>query len=103
MRIKFLVLFALLDLLLGLTACGQVETPRFEELKVPADDVTLHVGIAGNPEADDVLLAVNMGPGFSSHYMASLEQLASEAFAVVTYEQRGTGRSSPAGMSCPST
>jgi proline iminopeptidase len=34
-----------------------------------------------------------MGPGFSSHYMVSLEQLAGESFAVVTYDQRGTGRS----------
>jgi len=41
-----------------------------------------------------VLLAVNMGPGLSSHTMASLEQLAGESFAVVTYDQRGTSRSS---------
>jgi proline iminopeptidase len=64
-----------------------------QELKVQANDVTLHVRIAGNPEADDVLLAVNMGPGLSSHYMVTLEQLAGESLAVVTYDQRGTGRS----------
>lgn len=33
------------------------------------------------------------GPGLSSSYMVSLEQLASQDFAVVTYDQRGTGRS----------
>jgi proline iminopeptidase len=96
MRLKDFALFALLTILLGLTACGEKETPTklaFEELRIPADDVTLHVRIAGNPEAGDVLLAVNMGPGFSSHYMNSLEQLAGESFAVVTYDQRGTGRS----------
>ena len=68
MKFKDFVLLALLTILLGLTACGEKETPTrlaFEELRIPADDVTLHVRIAGNPEAPDVLLAVNMGPGFS--------------------------------------
>jgi proline iminopeptidase len=60
---------------------------------VKCNGVALHVRIAGNPQAPDVLLAVNMGPGLSSHYMVSLEQLAGESFAVVTYDQRGTGRS----------
>ena len=91
---KILALIILSGVLVGMSACRQAQKPVIEELRVPADDVTLHVRIAGNPEAGDVLLAVNMGPGFSSHYMASLEQLASEALAVVTYDQRGTGRSS---------
>ena len=96
MKLKDLALLALLTILLGLTACRGKGTPArlsFEELRVPADDVTLHVRIAGNPKADDVLLTVGMGPGLSSHYMAGLEQLAGERFAVVTYDQRGTGRS----------
>jgi proline iminopeptidase len=88
---------AALALALLLNSCGQPAaaptTARAQELKVQADDVTLYARIAGNPEAPDVLLAVNMGPGFSSHYMASLEQLVGESFAVVTYDQRGTGRS----------
>lgn len=100
MKFRDFGLLALLTILPGLTACAE-ETPTrlsVEELSVPAADVTLHVRIAGNPQADAVLLAVNMGPGFSSHYMASLEQLAGEALAVVTYDQRGTGRSTkPAG------
>ena len=102
---KHLLLTAL-ALALLLTSCGQPAaaptTPKptpttahsqAQELKVQADDVTLHVRIAGDPAAEDVLVAVNMGPGFSSHYMTSLEQLASEDFTVVTYDQRGTGRS----------
>jgi pimeloyl-ACP methyl ester carboxylesterase len=87
----------LLTLLLELMACGEKATPTtasVQELEVQAGNVTLHVRIAGSPKAGDVLLAVNMGPGFSSHYMVSLEQLADESFAVVTYDQRGTGRSS---------
>jgi proline iminopeptidase len=88
---------ALLTALLGVAACGGrcvPAAPSARELRVPADGVTLHVRIAGNPEAEDVLLATGMGPGLSSHYMASLEQLAGESLAVVTYDQRGTGRSS---------
>jgi pimeloyl-ACP methyl ester carboxylesterase len=93
MRIRYLISIAMLVITLGLAACGKpVEIP-IQELKVQADDVTLHVRIAGDPAAEDVLIAVNMGPGFSSHYMTSLEQLASEDFTVVTYDQRGTGRS----------
>ena len=95
-RSTVITLLALLATLLGLTACGEKEMPTrllFDELRIPADDVTLHVRIAGNPKAGDVRLNVGMGPGLSSHYMASLEQLAGERFAVVTYDQRGTGRS----------
>jgi pimeloyl-ACP methyl ester carboxylesterase len=95
-KLKGFALPILVATLLGLTACdgkGTPTEPPFEELRIPADDVTLHVRIAGNPEAADVLLAVGMGPGLSSHYMTSLEQLTGEAFAVVTYDQRGTGRS----------
>ena len=94
MKLKILALLTLSGVLVGISACRQAQEPVVKELTVPGDDVTLHVRIAGNPEADDVLLAVSMGPGFSSHYMDSLEQLSGEAFAVVTYDQRGTGRSS---------
>jgi pimeloyl-ACP methyl ester carboxylesterase len=93
MKLGLLILIAMLVMTLGLAACGKPTEIPTREAKVHADDVTLHVRIAGDPETADVLLAVNMGPGFSSHYMASLEQLAGESFAVVTYDQRGTGRS----------
>jgi proline iminopeptidase len=93
MKPGFLIPIAMLVVILELAACGKpVEIPA-REVKVQAHDVTLHVRITGDPEADDVLLAIGMDPGLSSHYMASLEQLAGEAFAVVTYDQRGTGRS----------
>ena len=84
---------ALLAMLLGMTACGKPVEPPSQELRVQTDDATLHVRVTGGPEAEDVLIAVGMGPGLSSHYMASLEQLASGEFVVVTYDQRGTGRS----------
>ena len=101
-------LLTILTLTLLLTSCGQPvasPTPTAEperpmpttalarELKVQADDVTLHVRVAGNPKAGDVLIAIHGGPGNSSDYMISLEQLASAEFAVVNYDQRGAGQS----------
>jgi pimeloyl-ACP methyl ester carboxylesterase len=64
-----------------------------QELEIQADDVMLYVRIAGDPKSGNVLIANHGGPGMTSHYMVSLEQLASTDFAVVTYDQRGIGRS----------
>jgi|GEM_PF-454280 len=68
-------------------------TKAAQELEVQADDVTLYVRIAGDPKSGNVLIANHGGPGLTSHYMLSLERLAGTEFAVVTYDQRGTGRS----------
>jgi pimeloyl-ACP methyl ester carboxylesterase len=65
-----------------------------QELKVQSPDVTLYVRVAGNAPSGNVLIAINGGPGLSSHYMLSLENLAGPNFAVVTYDQRGVSRSS---------
>jgi pimeloyl-ACP methyl ester carboxylesterase len=62
-------------------------------LEVAAADVTLHVNIAGEVDAKNVLIAIHGGPGMSSDYMHSLEQLAGPELAVITYDQRGTGHS----------
>ena len=70
-------------------------SPQAQEWDVDASDVTLYVRVAGNPESDNVLIALHGGPGMSSDYMANLEQLAGPDLAVVRYDQRGTGRSSP--------
>jgi pimeloyl-ACP methyl ester carboxylesterase len=40
-----------------------------------------------------VLVALHGGPGNCSDYLVSLERLASTSLTVVTYDQRGTGRS----------
>ena len=88
------VLSSLLIMILVLTACGKTAEFNVQERMVEADDVTLYVRIAGNPESENVLIAVHGGPGLSSSYMLSLEQLANQEFAVVTYDQRGAGRSS---------
>lgn len=96
MKSKVFTLLALLAMLLGMAACGEKAMPTkppFRELRVPADDVTLYVRIAGDPKATNVLIAIHGGPGNSSDYMVSLEQLASTKLAVVSYDQRGTGQS----------
>jgi proline iminopeptidase len=68
--------------------------PAAHESQVQAPGVSLYVRVAGNPESGRVLVAISGGPGLSSHYMLDLEQFAGSDFAVVTYDQRGTGRSS---------
>jgi len=93
MKFKILSLSALLIMLLTQKAFGVVNQPLSRELNVQVDDVALYVRIVGNLESRNVLIAINGGPGQSSHYMVSLEQLAGKDFTVVTYDQRGTGRS----------
>jgi proline iminopeptidase len=70
-----------------------VEELPVRELRVPADDTTLYVRVAGDPDGEKVLIAVNGGPGMGSDYMVGLEELAGGELALVTYDQRGTGRS----------
>ncbi len=82
-----------------ITACSKEATllPKeieFQELNVQTPEVALYVRVAGNVQSGNVLIAINGGPGLSSHYMLNLEDLAGENFAVVTYDQRGVSRSS---------
>ena len=67
--------------------------PAVQELQIPAGDVTLFVRMVGNTASGNVLIAINGGPGLTSNYMRSLEALAGPELAVVTYDQRGNGRS----------
>jgi proline iminopeptidase len=58
------------------------------------EDVTLYVRVAGDPASGNVLIAIHGGPGMTSDYMLNLEKLAGPDLAVVSYDQRGVGRSS---------
>lgn len=69
------------------------EERAFQELQAESIDCTLYVRVAGNYESGSTLIAINGGPGLSSVYMLNLERLASPELAVVTYDQRGLGRS----------
>lgn len=98
---KTIIVLILLIIILGLLIPGytaeahlpRVDRSRVQEIKIPTKNVTLHAKIVGNLNVGDVLIAVNGGPGQSSRYMASLEQLVSAKLAVVTYDQRGAGQS----------
>ena len=89
---KWLGLLLTSVLALVAVACGSGK-PQPQEREVPADDVTLHVRIAGDPKAGEVLFGISGGPGLSSGYMTSLERLAGPELVVVTYDPRGAGRS----------
>ncbi|NIS79801.1 MAG: alpha/beta fold hydrolase [Anaerolineales bacterium] len=88
---RFIVL-ALLPIFL-LSSCSVAKVPEAQEIEVVSDDVKLFRRIAGDLPAENVLIAVHGGPGNSSDYMISLEQLQADGLTVVTYDQRGTGRS----------
>jgi proline iminopeptidase len=64
-----------------------------QELEVEGADTTLAVRVAGSVRSGQVLIALHGGPGMSSAYLRDLEQLAGPDLAVVTYDQRGAGRS----------
>ncbi len=82
---------------LAFAACSSTKQPS-RERRVDAGDVELHVRVVGDPSSSDVLIAIHGGPGMSSDYMASVESLAGPELALVTYDQRGAGRSGkPAG------
>ena len=78
----------------SLLAACQGSGTAMKEFDVQAADVTLHGRIAGNPKSKCVLIAINGGPGLTSNYMLDLERLAGSGCAVVTYDQRGLGKSS---------
>jgi hypothetical protein len=64
-----------LSVFVSMFACGKLGEPKIKETNIQADDVTLHIRIVGNKEAENVLISVHGGPGNSSDYMASLEKL----------------------------
>jgi pimeloyl-ACP methyl ester carboxylesterase len=81
-------------LLMGLLAGCQKSAAAVREFQVQASDVSLHVRMAGNPDSGCVLIAINGGPGLTSSYMWDMERLAGADCAVLTYDQRGLGKSS---------
>ena len=67
---------------------------KVQDFDAKTADVLLHGRMAGNPKSGCVLVAINGGPGLTSNYMLDLEKLAGRDCAVVTYDQRGMGKSS---------
>jgi len=83
--------------LLMTVACTQqhsIALPMMREITADNNEITLYVRVAGDPASGNVLIAIHGGPGMTSDYMLNLEKLAGSDLAVVTYDQRGVGRSS---------
>lgn len=64
------------------------------ELTVNSNGVAQYVRVSGDPSSGETLIAIHGGPGMTSDYMLNLEKLAGPDLAVVSYDQRGIGRSS---------
>ena len=91
MKSKISLFTVSLGLIFGCVALDS--KPAIKEIKVSTENVTLFVRMTGNPSSGNILIGINGGPGQSSAYMSSFDKLAGDEFAVVTYDQRGTGQS----------
>src|SRR5262245_19414822 len=67
---------------------------HIRELSAQSGGATLYVRSVGGYDGGPVLVTLHGGPGISHEYMMPLEILASEELRVVSYDQRGVGRSS---------
>jgi proline iminopeptidase len=87
---------------LAVPACSDSAPLEASSQSAVTDDKTLEVLSTNNVrlfvrqvgDAPEVVVLVHGGPGTSSDYMRTLEVLASSKRRVVTYDQRGVGRSS---------
>ena len=99
MKSNFLPVLAVISLLYLTVSCMKSNSsmdgqPGYQELNIQTPEVTLVARLAGRLQSGNVLIAINGGPGLTSNYMLDLEQLAGRDLAVVTYDQRGMGKSS---------
>lgn len=97
MRLNKIFLTMCAILLLG-GSCAPRPVPKLSttlrEITANSGDVALYVRISGDPTSGNVIIAIHGGPGMTSDYMLSLEKLAGPDLAMVSYDQRGVGRSS---------
>jgi len=82
----------------GIFQTGHGEMIPVQEHRIVSGDVDLFVRVVGKLDSGRVVLALNGGPGVSSRYMTDLEVLAGDDLALVTFDQRGVGRSSSPDM-----
>ena len=98
---RFIPLLLLCTGIFITTACSlpmlqsgtKLHSPLREIQVSSSDDVTLYVRVTGDTKHGPVLITVHGGPGMSSRYMLSMEQLAGADLAVVSWDQRGAGQS----------
>lgn len=77
---------------------GYGVTIPIQEYRIDSGEVQLFVRVAGKLTSGRVVLALNGGPGVSSRYMTDLEELGGDDLALVTFDQRGVGRSTAPAM-----
>jgi proline iminopeptidase len=92
----------LLVLLTIVSACRAPATPTAApttaEAEIVSGNATLHAWSRGGSDKSPVLVLINGGPGLSHESMDPLQQaLASPSLRVLTYDQRGVGRSVASG------
>lgn len=69
------------------------EALQAHEFQVASGAASLWVRSVGGSRGGVTILAINGGPGWSHDYVELVERLAGAHVRVVTYDQRGTGRS----------
>ena len=69
------------------------EAVKAEESTVDVDGGVVRIRVVGPVDATDTLIAIHGGPGLSLEAMAVFENLANPDRRVVSYDQRGAGRS----------
>jgi pimeloyl-ACP methyl ester carboxylesterase len=92
--VSFLVVMSSMFFMLSCSKEASHVEIESREFNVQGPDGTLYARAAGNLKSGNVLIAIHGGPGMTHDYMLNLEKLAGPNFAIVTYDQRGVGRSS---------
>lgn len=81
----------------GTTTMPSAETPNagpaLEAKVVSGEGVVLQTRAVGPADATETLIAIHGGPGLSLEAMSAFESLAGPGRRVVSYDQRGAGRS----------
>jgi proline iminopeptidase len=79
-------------------ACREPRAPHAADGEIAGADSSIHFWSRGGSAGANVLVLINGGPGLSHESMDPLQDaLASPAWRVVTYDQRGVGRSTASG------
>ena len=60
---------------------------------VDAQGLSIHTRTVGGADGSPALILIHGGPGLSSDYLTALDRLATAKLRVVTYDQRGVGKS----------